>query len=100
MDMSKVLPKTEGLEVVAKVLYDTEAGLKAAEKVMKESGLYSKEFTPQNFVDAFMGYAVLAAAEKHYKPKTAEECFLMNDAGKFVNYAMLESKLIEEQREH
>ncbi|MBW2965640.1 hypothetical protein KY342_00890 [Candidatus Woesearchaeota archaeon] len=77
------------LDELAIVLYD-EKGKEIAQKVMEENGFY-ENFTPEKFIDTFIGYTIVLAAKREYKPKTAEEMFLIQDSKKFATYIMQET---------
>jgi hypothetical protein len=78
------------LDGLAEALFDG-PGMEVAERVISESGLYAKDFTPEKFIHTFMGYAVLVASRKQYTPRSAEEVFLIDDAQKFADYLMDEA---------
>ena len=47
-----------------------------------------------------MGFTMLKAVDAKYTPKTAEECFVINDSRIFLLYAMQEIKHTEKQKIH
>ena len=92
MGKKNVLEETsfeKRLDEIAKVLYSR--GKDIAQKVMSENGFYEETFTPENFIDIFVGYALVSAANQKYIPKTAEEIFFMQDSKKFATYVMRET---------